>query len=132
MVVFLEQTVRESFLVFCQIFTEISSDRYDGYQQEEMLEVLEDQTLESHLEFLEDLRRQEGDTETGADLVWAAVEQTDWQGLHCRHQFLRLFDTASQMHGERCYTTGDFRMANGRLSPFNVEDSGISEKSLSN
>ena len=132
MVVFLEQTVRESFLVFCQIFTEISSDRYEGHQQEEMLEVLEDQTLESHLEFLEDLRRQEGDTETGADLVWAAVEQTDWQGLHCRQEFLRLFDTASQMHGERCYTTGDFRMANGRLSPFNVEDSGISEKSLSN
>jgi len=90
----LEGRMEEQFRGFCHIFGEVSRERYSDKQKVEMLELLEQQTLQQLLAWLEEGRGQ-------ADLVWHTVQAIGGRDFVCKELFLRIFDRANELFEAR-------------------------------
>ena len=85
--------MEEQFRGFCHIFAEVSKERYSDQQKIEMLELLEQQTLQQLLAWLEDRGE--------ADLVWHTVQAVGGRDFLCKELFLRIFDRANELFEAR-------------------------------
>ena len=89
---------------FSQIFNEVMLPKYSSSEREEMVQLLEEQTLSNHLHFLSehhtmDLSGFQVDDMT--ELVWEVVQQSGGRSFACQELFLGIFDRATKIHEQR-------------------------------
>ena len=83
---------------FCQIFNEVMLPKYSLAEREEMMRLLEDQTLANHLHFLKEQAASR--TEDITDLVWRVVQHFGVRPFACQELFLEIFDKATEIHDQ--------------------------------
>ena len=89
---------------FSQIFNEVMLPKYSSSEREEMVQLLEEQTLSNHLHFLSEHHTMDlsgFQVEDMTELVWEVVQQSGGRSFACQELFLGIFDRATKIHEQR-------------------------------
>ena len=87
--------ISQHFSNFATIFETITSNDYSDEQRDEMIELLNAQTVEKHLTLIKAFQNMGANSSDDlSDIVWSVVQTRGRGNFGCQELFLKLFDSA--------------------------------------
>ena len=87
--------ISQHFSNFATIFETITTNDYPDEQKDEMIELLNSQTVEKHLTLIRTFQNTGANSSDDlSDIVWSVVQNRGKGNFGCQELFLKLFDSA--------------------------------------